>query len=101
MKRTHASIKTPMLTFILYLVSEGLFNSVCQKAVFHTRIYPLSHQERIAHSLLVTLMKFKTAVLKDVHPDNNTEPAFGFLTTSPRQSMMEHIRLLNCIVIGI
>ena len=34
-------------------------------------------------------MKFKTTVLKDVHPDKNTEPALGFLTTSPRQGMME------------
>ena len=37
----------------------------------------------------VTLIKFNTAVLKNVHPDKNTEPALGFLTTSPRQSMME------------
>jgi len=34
-------------------------------------------------------MKFNTTVLKDVHPDKNTEPALGFLTTNPRQSMME------------
>lgn len=52
-----------MLTFSLYLVSEGLVNSVRQKTTFHTRIHPLS-----------PVMKFKTAVLKDVHPDKNTEP---------------------------
>ena len=34
-------------------------------------------------------MKFKTAVLKDVHPDKNTELPLGFLTTIPRQGMME------------
>ena len=34
-------------------------------------------------------MQFKTAVLKDVHPDKNTEPPLGFLTTIPRQGMME------------
>lgn len=40
---THASIKTSMLTFSLYLVSEGLFNSMCQKGSISYRIYPLSH----------------------------------------------------------
>ena len=44
----------------------------------------------------VTVIKFNTAVLKNVHPDKNTEPALGFLTTSPRQREQYPFSILYC-----